>query len=416
MQLADNSPLHLTYCTNIHPGESWDEVLDSLRTYTVPLKRLLAPDRPFGVGLRLSAVAAAALAEPARLDEFRRFLDDEGLCVAIINGFPFGQFHNRVIKEDVFAPDWRSAERVQYTVRLVEILAALLPEGLDGGISTSPLSYRAWLVPAAGAEMDRMVAHIVQVVSAMARLREATGRWIHLDIEPEPDGLIENSGDTAAWFTESLLPVGAPLLASALGCSGAAADQCLRDHVQVCFDTCHFAVAYEDGVAALQRLTDAGMGIGRIQISSAIRAPQPPGAEARAQLRRSLQPFAESTYLHQVLERRRSGPVRHYPDLPAALAAPDDPEAEEWRIHYHVPLFVEDYGEFGSTQGEIPRVLDAVRRDGLTRHLEIETYTWDVLPPNLRVPLRESIEREYRWVMEQVSPGPSERHAQNSCP
>ena len=47
---------HLTYCTNIHAGGDWPEVRDALARTSL-VRRQVAPDRPFGVGLRLSAVA-----------------------------------------------------------------------------------------------------------------------------------------------------------------------------------------------------------------------------------------------------------------------------------------------------------------------------------------------------------------------
>ena len=217
--------------------------------------------------------------------------------------------------------------------------------------------------------------------------------------------MIENSTETVTFFQQSLLPIGAPMLADALQVSIDDARQMLLDHVQICYDTCHFAVEYEDTAESLKRFADAGIRIGRIQVSSALKVLLPPDREVREHIRQRLEPFAESTYLHQVLERRDSGPLRHFSDLPAALPEIQNPEAREWRIHYHVPLFVEDYGAFGSTQAEILPVLRAVEGSRFTRHLEIETYTWDVLPAGLKVDMLESIYREYIWVMAQFGSG-----------
>ena len=141
MQVGDG--LHLTYCTNIHPAVGWEAVLASLRAHAPALKARLSPDAPFGIGLRLSGAESRELLADGRLDEFRRWLDAEGLYVFTINGFPHGTFHGQPVKADVHAPDWRSEERVAYTLRLAEILDALLPEAVDGTISTSPLSYAA---------------------------------------------------------------------------------------------------------------------------------------------------------------------------------------------------------------------------------------------------------------------------------
>jgi hypothetical protein len=423
MQLNGDGPVQLTYCTNIHPGNGWEEVFGNLRRYAPALKQRLSPHAPFGLGLRLSAAESEELLRGDCLEQFRRFLGEHDLYVALLNGFPFGSFHRRVIKADVFAPDWRHEERVRYTLRLVEILKRLLPSGLEGGISTSPLSYKRWVDPADRAAWEVLTRNLVRVAEAMIRVRRSEGQLIHLDIEPEPDGLIESSTELVAFYEDWLLPVGGPLLADSLRVPVDEALDLLRDHIQVCLDTCHVAVEYEEPETVLERFSQAGIRVGRAQISSALRVPLPESAQRRAAIARQLEPFAESSYLHQVLERRKDATLRHYPDLAEALPRIQEPGAREWRIHFHVPLFVAEYGLFGSTQDEIRRFfrcMDAARTkrgDGaprgraatasavpLTRHLEIETYTWDVLPLALKHDLLESIDREYRWVLAELAP------------
>jgi sugar phosphate isomerase/epimerase len=339
------------------------------------------------------------LLEGSRLEEFKAFLDDQGLYVALINGFPYGSFHRRVIKEDVFAPDWRTEERVQYTLRLVKILTTLLPDGLDGGISTSPLSYKGWVTPGDTEAWETVTTNVARVAAEMAQVREETGKGIHLDIEPEPDGLIENTAETIAFYNDWLLPVGASLLSKHFRFSEEAARKTLLNHVRLCYDTCHFAVEYESPEEALRRFEAAGIKIGRVQISSALRVVLSDDEHRRSLLAEQLAKFAESTYLHQVLEQREGGEVHHHPDLIQALPKIHDPQAKEWRIHFHVPLFVEEYEAFGSTQADIVKVFRQLERDRPTRHLEIETYTWDVLPADMKIDLLEMIDREFRWVL-----------------
>lgn len=393
MRLAGG--VQLTYCTNIHPSSGMGEVRANLERYAVPLKERLSPDAPFGIGLRLSGQESAELLEGQSLADFKAFLDERGLYVFTMNGFPYGPFHGQPVKAQVHAPDWRDEERVAYTLRLAEILAALLPEGEEGGISTSPLSYREWVGEGDWATLTR---NVVRVLEALVRLRQTRGHLIHLDIEPEPDGLLQCSDDLARFFTGHLLEEGARDLAGRLGTGLDQAREYLRDHVQVCFDTCHVAVMYEDPARALRTYEQAGLRIGKIQISSALRLALPADPEARLDVARALSPFAEGTYLHQVIARRRDGTVVQYPDLPPALAHLSDPEFVEWRVHFHVPVFLERAGLFGSTQTEIVETLALLRGRPFTRHLEIETYTWDVLPDELKLPLLDSIEREYRWV------------------
>ena len=201
MLVPASGPLHLTYCTNIHPGDGWTAVEANLRRFAPALKQRFSPDAPFGIGLRLSARDARELLD-GQLDAFRAFLDREGLYVAIINGFPFGSFHRSVVKADVYAPDWRDEARVSYTLDLVEILGRLLPAGLDGGVSTAPLSYKAWMGPDDVAGWTRVTENVVRVAAAMVIQRRDAGALIHLDIEPEPDCCLETSGETIAFFDD----------------------------------------------------------------------------------------------------------------------------------------------------------------------------------------------------------------------
>jgi len=350
VQVAEG--LHLTYCTNIHPAVGWEAVLDSLRAHAPPLKARLSPDAPFGIGLRLSGEESRELLADGRLEDFRGWLDAEGLYVFTINGFPHGTFHGQPVKAGVHAPDWRSEERFRYTLRLAEILDALLPDGVDGTISTSPLSYKPWIETDSGA-IERCTANVVRTG------RELRGTRIALAIEPEADGLLADVGDLLRWWPDEL------------------------ENATVCFDACHSAVAYEEPEEVLDALDAAGIRVGKAQLSSALIVP----ADAHEQLRA----FADPIYLHQVIER---GSRRSWPDLPEALA--DDGRDDEWRVHFHVPIFVERYGALRSSQDHLERCIRRVDAP----HLEIETYTWDVLPPELKASSVESIAREYEWVLD----------------
>lgn len=340
---------HLTYCTNIHPAVGWEAVLESLRAHAPALKARLSPDAPFGIGLRLSGAESSELLADGQLAAFRAWLDAEDLYVFTVNGFPHGTFHGQPVKADVHAPDWRTEERVAYTLRLAEILGALLPDGVDGTISTNPLSYGPWLDGSGLAEATR------NMVRVGAELR---GTRIALAIEPEADGALANVSDLIQWWPDSL-------------------------DATVCFDACHSAVAYEDPDEALDALDAAGIRVGKAQLSAALTVPASAHAELRA--------FADPIYLHQVTER---GSGRTWPDLAEALAA--NGGGDEWRVHFHVPIFVERYGALESTQDHLRRCIERVQ----TPHLEIETYTWDVLPAGMKASSVDSIAREYEWVLD----------------
>jgi sugar phosphate isomerase/epimerase len=388
MQVSEG--FELTYCTNIHAAEGWPQVFENLKRYAPELKRRLHPEGQFGLGLRLANNEAVELLSGSHLEEFARFLEDSGLYVALINGFPYGWFHQRRLKDQVFAPDWHQEERVSYTLSLLDILRHLLPPSLDGGISTCPLSYKHWNEPNRP-DWDLLVHNVVRVAAALFEAKRRDGQDIHLDLEPEPDGLVETIDEFIEFF-ERLLRIGAPLLAKSAQLSASQAEEALRRHIALCYDLCHSAVEHEESRANLEALRRAGIRIGRVQVSSAVKMALPAQSAGHAQL----STLADPVYLHQVI-----GDRERYADLPEALDELKSAHSSEWRIHYHVPLFLKNYGDLGSTQAEVQDALARLNTDDV-RHLEIETYTWGVLPAALRLDLVDSIEREYRWVMAQL--------------
>jgi len=395
---------HLSYCTNIHAGESWSVVFESLKEYCLPLKATLSPDRRFGIGLRLSNESSVVLAESAHLQEFKQWLADHDLYVFTMNGFPYGAFHFEVVKDKVHQPDWTTRERLEYSKRLFDILAELLPTGLDGGVSTSPLSYKFWHKTQRALEQAKLDScqNMIKLAAHLVRLKEKYGKSLHLDIEPEPDGILEDSTGFIHFYKEYLLKQGKVLLASELGCTPSQAELHIREHLQLCFDVCHFAVGFESPAVVIEALEAEGIRTGKIQISAALKAILPPVPSLRQQIKDELSPFNESTYLHQVTMQGQDGNLAYYPDLADGLTQLDDMKWQELRTHFHVPIFAEDYGLLESTQDEIVKTLGLWKRAPFTQHLEIETYTWEVLPSDLKLDLRDSIEREMRWVLSQV--------------
>jgi hypothetical protein len=402
MKIGTDGSVHLTYCTNIHPGEGWKEVFANLQKYLPVLKAQLSPDSPFGIGLRLSDRAAWELLEFGVMARFQDWLTQQDLYVFTLNGFPYGGFHGQVVKDQVYAPDWSKPERLDYTLRLATILASLLPEGMDGGISTLPLSYKPWWSPSQASwesVLHNSSLHLAHVVAQMVRIREETGKLLHVDLEPEPDGLIENADEVIDFFKEWLLPIAGTDLAEKLGISQEFAEAELLGHVRVCYDTCHFAVEYEDPHSVFARFQNVGIEIGKIQLSAALKVSLPNNSQERKNILERLRPFAESTYLHQVIERQSDRTLHHYLDLVTALPHLEQTNAQEWRIHFHVPIFISDYQLLQSTQEHIVTVLDLLRKNPVCQHLEIETYTWDVLPPPMKMDVLTSIQREYEWVL-----------------
>ena len=313
-----------------------------------------------------------------QLAAFRDQLTALGAYVFTINAFPFGPFHGVRVKEQVYLPDWRSAERVAFTADSATVLAAILPDGVDGSISTVPGAFKpnGQQTGAAAAMAARMVEAVVDLVEIERR----TGKRIALALEPEPCCFLETVDESIAFFeTELFRPETLDLLAARTGVNRSDAETLLRRHLGICYDVCHGSVEYEDPVAALDRLLDAGISVPKVQLSAAMRIPVMTDELIGAVTR-----YDDGVYLHQTIVRGAGGLTR-YVDLPDAVAAFRQGRADgEWRIHCHVPLFLADLGEIGSTRADLEAVLAALRRKSRSSHLEVETYTWDVLPDKLR--------------------------------
>lgn len=402
MRIGSPASSHLTYCTNIHPGESWPEVRSNLERFVPEVKRRVAPEHEFGVGLRLSAAASAALREAAALEELKDFLRRERLYIFTINAFPYGVFHGQRVKEEVYLPDWRDPERLRYTSEVADLLTELLPDdpSIEGSISTVPGAFKAAIC--SPHDVERMAAQLIDQAAHLFRLCERTGRTLSLALEPEPCCFIETVAEAVDFFEGRLFSeTGLERMMKATGLARARAEDALRRHLGVCLDLCHGAVEFEDPAASVQALRSAGIRIGKLQISAGLRV-APVDADTEALLR----PFDEGVYLHQVVE-RSAGQFRRYADLAqafAAVASNPTQSDREWRVHFHVPIFLDELGAFGTTQAFIRETLALHRAEPVSAHLEVETYTWDVLPESLRqTDAATAVARELEWVLRQVA-------------
>jgi hypothetical protein len=397
MIIQQRPPLHLTYCLNIHPGESWEENLAALTEKTLLIRQGVAPGQWFGVGLRIAQQAAEELtANPDWQHQALEFFSENQLYPFTINGFPYGRFHSGPVKENVYAPDWRSPERLHYTLQLADLLSGWLPNELDGSISTVPCSFKPWIN--GNGDLSAIVDNLAAAVAYLAALREDTGRDIHLGLEPEPDCYLETTPETISFFKDILFSAGTQEVARILKCYRSDAESMVRRHLGVCFDTCHLALQGEDLTESLRAYQSEGIRVSKIQLSAALRAPSNPEGWA------ALASFVEPVYLHQVKGRAVSGALFSWYDLPTALEElPNLPDVEEVRVHFHVPLFFNGNGVLQSTVDALtPSFFQEIRK-GACPHLEIETYTFDVLPPEVHPgDVTKSVSREYAWTMEHL--------------
>jgi len=397
---------HLTYCTNIHAGKNWTEDFEILKRNLPIIKKSIAPDQPFGIGLRVSEAASLQLVNPVILTEFKQWLQDNNAYVFTMNGFPYGDFHHTVVKENVHRPDWTTAARQDYTIRLFKILQSLLPLDMDGGISTSPLSYRHWFTSIGDADRAKELAtlNIIEVLKELHTIYVESDCLMHLDVEPEPDGMLETGKEYITWFEDDLLRMGVPALMESFGLSAAAAEESIKRHLCLCYDVCHFSIGYENHEAVLNELQEKGLRIGKIQISAALKANLNVSAAAKVQIKESFGIFNETTYLHQVVAKKSDGSLIRYPDLPQALDDFEHQAVEQWRAHFHVPVSLKEIGVLQSTQDDILKVLELQKKQLFTNHLEVETYTWEVLPEQIKLPVTQSIINELDWVIKASLP------------
>jgi hypothetical protein len=384
VQLKKN--LHLAYCTNIHRGQDWPETFRTLKQHTLAVRDRVSPGRAYAIGLRLSNQAALELSDPHTFSDFKRWLDKENCYVFTINGFPYGTFHGGRVKELAYVPDWTTDDRVAYTNRLFDLLAQLVPEGLEGSVSTVPCSFKPLIQTQE--QVAQMRTNIWRAVEHVADVSEKTGKLLHLGLEPEPLCFLETSEETVD-FIEQIREEHPD-------------DDRLIQHLGVNYDCCHLAVEYESPEAALGRFTRNQIRISKLHFSSAMKL------VPTLQARQALQAFVDPVYFHQVIARNADGTLTRYLDLDQALAvAPTGPQAgeEEWRIHFHVPLNFVPSTVFETTVDHLLGVIDILaRQPALCSHIEMETYTWEVLPPDLKKrSVEEQLAGEYEWTLKRLA-------------
>ena len=365
---------HLAYCTNIHPAENWAETFAVLKADVLAVRDRVAKKEAFAIGLRLSSQAAFELLKENHLDFFEQWLKDENCYVFTINGFPYGAFHGTRVKENVYKPDWTQLTRLVYTEQLFTIIARLCPQKSGGSVSTLPGSFKEF-----EADEELIFANLYSCALTIESLAKETGKDLHLGLEPEPLGHFENTEETLAFFKRFFS-----------WCKDQDLDdKPVKKRIGINYDTCHFALEFDDCHQSLKTLTDAGLRISKIHLSNALSF-DPQNPEALEAIRQ----FDEPTYLHQVI--LNTSPLTRFKDLPEFDG---NTTATEGRIHFHVPLYSAPLAPLASTLDHAEAALSYLKEHPeACPHLEIETYTWGVLPDHLQKPLTDQISAEYEWV------------------
>lgn len=360
------SQLPLSYCTNVHPSNSLADVCQIVSHDAARLRQSLG--QPMGIGLWLNRSTIDCLNLSRNVAELRDRIRDSNLACYTMNAFPFGDFHARRVKDEVYRPDWTSPDRTAYTCRVADILAALLPEFADGSISTLPCAFKHHV---AAYDPRAYYPQLILTARHFAKIRQQTGRIIRLAIEPEPFCCLETTDEAIAFF------VGLRDFVAHSSDSSA-----VEEHIGLCYDVCHQAVEFEDVINSLRRIDAAGIRVNKVHITCALELREPASDACREHLAR----FVEERYLHQAFARNPFGRLFSVPDCTLELTS--HPPAEWldcpiWRIHFHVPVHEDRLGPLYTTRPLLLDALHQIARLEYAPHLEVETYTWNVLPASM---------------------------------
>ncbi|EJM67141.1 hypothetical protein PMI30_02320 [Pseudomonas sp. GM50] len=380
----------VSYCSNVHPTRDLAGLRSSIEQHFQGVRTLRGLNEQDS-GLWISALAASELQEASARKDFLSLLQHSGLRLTSLNGFPYGQFHQGAVKAEVYLPSWADPERLAYSLNLARVLTDALPADCDQGvISTVPLGYAASWSP----QLQQRAEHqLRQLTASLARLHRETGKKIVFCLEMEPDCVLENTEQAIAFFRH---------------CQ---ATDPHHEYLALCFDVCHQAVMFEDCYQSLHRLREARVPVGKIQLSNALICRLPQDDNRREHVLKTLGDFAETTYLHQVKARDTQERLLSWADLPAALddCAKRPGQYPELRIHFHIPLFSEHLllPELSGSQIALSQTFDFLADHADFRPvLEVETYSWGVLPATLRPTTEhaqlQGIAAELHWVENQL--------------
>lgn len=402
MKLESYKQYDLTYCSNIYSADTWKDIFINLKKNIPKISSKFSSNKAFGIGLRLSNNAATQLLENDNIITFQQWLNDNNYYVATINGFVYGTFYNTEVKDKVYEPNWTTIERANFNLTLIEILSKLCPKGGDIGFSTSPLGYKFGLHKKNNESLnDLTVQYLLVLIKKLVDIEKKECKTIHIDFEPEADCLLENIYDVVNFFEKFLLTNVAFKLTKELNVTLNEAKSYILKHFRICYDICHQAVQFEDHTKNFEILNTSGIKIGKIQLSSALEINVKKNNLNNLII--DLNKFKDKVYLHQVVIKNLDGSFHKYRDLPEALENFDNSNESFWRIHYHLPIFAEKYNNFFTTSKEIQTVINFLKSSSITSCLEIETYTWEILPEELKLNLIESIVREYKWIIKQFN-------------
>ncbi len=370
---------HLCYSMNVLPEKDWLAERSLIREKVLALRREVAgsDSAKFAIGLWFDAETACEFRKKKNLDNLKKWLSDNNLYVFTFNAFPYGNFHGRPVKKKVYLPDWTTDERLEYTCMIADILAELLPHGITGSISTLPGGYKTSIK--SEKQIEKIADNLLYAAKHLKEIHRKTGKKIILGVEPEPDCLWESASEFISFYSKFLFTRNLE-----------------NKNIGICYDTCHQEVIMSKPGQGMLDLIENGVPIAKIQMSAALKAPSLHSKKALAK-------FADEVYLHQTRVMEKDGSVSRYSDLPEAMDKAD--RNPPWLIHFHIPVFSGKLsGGLLTAKNELEEVLRIIKSNPeVCENLEIETYTFSVLPENMRkAGVLKTIKKEYEYINRKV--------------
>ncbi len=368
-------PFQLCACSNAFPCEGIDAQVELFKKRLPSLRNMVpgAMDKPFAAGLWLDSQSVSYLVKTKKSGEFCDFVKSLGFYAFTANAFPFGRFHDGPVKESVYRPDWSETDRLEYTCAVADILARLLPEGVEGSVSTLPCGYKGMFK---SKDLPAARLNLLLAANHLKRLWMNTGKRMTLAIEMEPDCVWESPEEFCDFYDSALRGDDA------------------SDFIGVCYDTCHQELLDSSPGKGMETFLNRKVKIAKFQLSSAISAPD-------AASKKTLEAhFMDTVYLHQTRAFPGGGSMLKWPGLPDALRSNERPLP--WKVHFHVPVFLEEIkGGLLPANAELLSVVERVRKEpDLCSNLEVETYSYNVLPDfSKEASIEKGMARELQWTL-----------------
>ncbi len=401
----NNETIHLTYCTNIHKEKNWKKIFKNLNTYPNLIRKKIKKNEKFSIGLCLSHLNTLELKNI--LITFKQWLKNNHFYIQTINGFCYQTFHKKNIKHSIYYPNWNNIKRYNFTKLLIKTLNYLLTEKY-GTISTIPIFYKKTVKTKKVKyySLQKSIINLMKIIVYLHNFKKKTNLYICL--EPEPDCLLENTNDIIFFYTQHLWKHGTEYLHKNFKIKKKNALLLIKYYIQICYDVCHFALLEESPHKTFITLNKKSIKIGKIQASLCININEPRSFYLKKKFLENIKEITKKTqFLHQTeLKNLITKKKTKIKDLEDILKKNEDitkknkydTKIQQYKIHYHVPLYKKTYQKFKITNLPLLQTIKNIHLT-TTKVVEIETYTWSCIKKSQKLNISKSLINEYKIIL-----------------